>query len=216
MSWSARFIKEQIWAQFDISLWRTLANSWKCSVSSNSMVQHRKLTPKSPSLSSSRCFHTQIVREVRIVSNKTSSWQEVVRTISRASSFTLAILSLVRQASILWFRKQANNAGHYVSYSRVGNQVCQAHAWPTNEYCVDQIKQWLKFNNHNVTLASKSQVLNDQAFLLFYVIQSLAWSRRMVWENSLLISGHSVFCRKRSDVLRKLVRPLVYDIQLLA
>jgi len=45
--------------------------------------------------------------------------------------------------------------GHYVSYSRVGNQ-------------------WLKFNDHNVTLASKSQVLNEQAFLLFYVIQSLA------------------------------------------
>ncbi|KAF7874457.1 uncharacterized protein EAF02_008434 [Botrytis sinoallii] len=45
--------------------------------------------------------------------------------------------------------------GHYVSYSRVGNQ-------------------WFKFNDHNVTLASKSQVLNEQAFLLFYVIQSLA------------------------------------------
>jgi len=34
--------------------------------------------------------------------------------------------------------------------------------------------QWFKFNDHNVTLASKSQVLNEQAFLLFYVIQSLA------------------------------------------
>ncbi|TVY33909.1 putative ubiquitin carboxyl-terminal hydrolase [Lachnellula subtilissima] len=45
--------------------------------------------------------------------------------------------------------------GHYVSYSRVGNQ-------------------WFKFNDHNVTLASKSQVLNEQAFLLFYVVQSLA------------------------------------------
>lgn len=45
--------------------------------------------------------------------------------------------------------------GHYVSYSRVGNQ-------------------WFKFNDHNVTLASKSQVLDEKAFLLFYVIQSLA------------------------------------------
>ncbi|RDL30436.1 Ubiquitinyl hydrolase 1 [Venustampulla echinocandica] len=45
--------------------------------------------------------------------------------------------------------------GHYVSYSRVGNQ-------------------WFKFNDHNVTLASKSQVLNEQAFLLFYVVRSLA------------------------------------------
>jgi len=45
--------------------------------------------------------------------------------------------------------------GHYVSYSRVRNQ-------------------WFKFNDHNVTLASESQVLNEQAFLLYYVIQSLA------------------------------------------
>lgn len=48
-----------------------------------------------------------------------------------------------------------SKTGHYVSYSRVGNQ-------------------WFKFNDHNVTLASKSQVLNEQAFLLFYVVQSLA------------------------------------------
>ena len=38
----------------------------------------------------------------------------------------------------------------------------------------DKFSQWFKFNDHNVTLASKSQVLNEQAFLLFYVIQSLA------------------------------------------
>jgi len=56
----------------------------------------------------------------------------------------------------VWHRKHTDNTGHYVSYSRVGNQ-------------------WLKFNDHTVTLASKSQVLNEQAFLLFYVIQSLAW-----------------------------------------
>lgn len=47
------------------------------------------------------------------------------------------------------------DTGHYVSYSRVGNQ-------------------WFRFNDHKVTLSSKSQVLNEQAFLLFYVIQSLA------------------------------------------
>ncbi|KAG9229858.1 hypothetical protein BJ875DRAFT_176361 [Amylocarpus encephaloides] len=45
--------------------------------------------------------------------------------------------------------------GHYVSYSRVGDQ-------------------WFKFNDHNVTLATKSQVLSEQAFLLFYVVRSLA------------------------------------------
>ena len=36
------------------------------------------------------------------------------------------------------------------------------------------ISKWFKFNDHSVTLASKSQVLNEEAFLLFYVIQSLA------------------------------------------
>jgi ubiquitin carboxyl-terminal hydrolase 22/27/51 len=36
------------------------------------------------------------------------------------------------------------------------------------------ILQWFKFNDHKVTVASKSQVLNEEAFLLFYVIQSLA------------------------------------------
>ncbi|KAG0647155.1 Ubiquitin-specific-processing protease 8 [Hyphodiscus hymeniophilus] len=45
--------------------------------------------------------------------------------------------------------------GHYASYSRVGNQ-------------------WFRFNDHNVTLASKSDVLQTEAFLLFYVIRSLA------------------------------------------
>lgn len=45
--------------------------------------------------------------------------------------------------------------GHYICYSRVG-------------------QQWFKFNDHKVTVASKSQVLGEEAFLLFYVIQSLA------------------------------------------
>jgi ubiquitin carboxyl-terminal hydrolase 22/27/51 len=34
--------------------------------------------------------------------------------------------------------------------------------------------QWFKFNDHKVTTATKSQVLAEEAFLLFYVIQSLA------------------------------------------
>ncbi|SZF03945.1 unnamed protein product [Blumeria hordei] len=45
--------------------------------------------------------------------------------------------------------------GHYVSYSRVGNQ-------------------WFKFNDHKVTLAMKSEVLSAEAYMLFYVIHSLA------------------------------------------
>lgn len=45
--------------------------------------------------------------------------------------------------------------GHYICYSRVG-------------------QQWFKFNDHKVMTATKSQVLAEEAFLLFYVIQSLA------------------------------------------
>ncbi|KFY24646.1 hypothetical protein V493_05121 [Pseudogymnoascus sp. VKM F-4281 (FW-2241)] len=45
--------------------------------------------------------------------------------------------------------------GHYISYSRVGNQ-------------------WFKFDDHKVTMASESHVLGAEAFLLFYIIRSLA------------------------------------------
>ncbi|KAH6886486.1 hypothetical protein B0T10DRAFT_81926 [Thelonectria olida] len=45
--------------------------------------------------------------------------------------------------------------GHYVSYCRVGDQ-------------------WFKFNDHKVEMASVSEVLNAQAYLLFYIIRSLA------------------------------------------
>ncbi|KAJ6439960.1 ubiquitin carboxyl-terminal hydrolase 2 [Purpureocillium lavendulum] len=45
--------------------------------------------------------------------------------------------------------------GHYVSYCRVGDQ-------------------WFKFNDHKVELASISDVLGAQAYLLFYIIRSLA------------------------------------------
>ncbi|ETS02669.1 hypothetical protein MKX07_006860 [Trichoderma sp. CBMAI-0711] len=45
--------------------------------------------------------------------------------------------------------------GHYVSYCRVGDQ-------------------WFKFNDHKVELARVSDVLGAQAYLLFYIIRSLA------------------------------------------
>jgi ubiquitin carboxyl-terminal hydrolase 22/27/51 len=34
--------------------------------------------------------------------------------------------------------------------------------------------QWFKFNDHKVELASLSDVLGAQAYLLFYIIRSLA------------------------------------------
>ncbi|KAI0599668.1 ubiquitin carboxyl-terminal hydrolase [Biscogniauxia sp. FL1348] len=47
------------------------------------------------------------------------------------------------------------DTGHYVSYCRVGDQ-------------------WFSFNDHRVELAKKSDVLNSQAYLLFYIIRSLS------------------------------------------
>lgn len=47
------------------------------------------------------------------------------------------------------------DTGHYVSYCRVGDQ-------------------WFAFNDHRVELATKSEVLNAKAYLLFYIIRSLA------------------------------------------
>ncbi|KAL7619963.1 hypothetical protein AAE478_010510 [Parahypoxylon ruwenzoriense] len=47
------------------------------------------------------------------------------------------------------------HVGHYVTYSRVGDQ-------------------WFSFNDHRVELAKKSDVLGSQAYLLFYIIRSLA------------------------------------------
>ena len=34
--------------------------------------------------------------------------------------------------------------------------------------------QWFMFNDHRVELATKSEVLGAQAYLLFYIIRSLA------------------------------------------
>lgn len=64
-----------------------------------------------------------------------------------------------------------NSVGHYISYSRVGNQVMQIFSHRSHQL---NSFQWFKFNDHNVTLATKSDVLGAEAFLLFYVIQSLA------------------------------------------
>ncbi|KFY26134.1 hypothetical protein V491_01453 [Pseudogymnoascus sp. VKM F-3775] len=65
-----------------------------------------------------------------------------------ARSCTYDLLSVVVHVGKL-------NSGHYISYSRVGNQ-------------------WFKFDDHKVTMASESHVLGAEAFLLFYIIRSLA------------------------------------------
>ncbi|KAF3763696.1 hypothetical protein M406DRAFT_84461 [Cryphonectria parasitica EP155] len=47
------------------------------------------------------------------------------------------------------------DTGHYISYCRVGDQ-------------------WFTFNDHRVEMASKSDVLGAKAYLLFYIVRTLA------------------------------------------
>lgn len=61
--------------------------------------------------------------------------------------------------------------GHYVSYCRVGDQVWLISF--RSVYCTNT-RQWFKFNDHKVELARVSDVLGAQAYLLFYIIRSLA------------------------------------------
>ncbi|KAH8590918.1 hypothetical protein B0O99DRAFT_520500 [Bisporella sp. PMI_857] len=74
--------------------------------------------------------------------------QDIKQNFELARSCTYDLQSVVVHVGSI-------DTGHYYSYSRVGNQ-------------------WFRFNDHNINLATKSQVLNEQAFLLFYVIQSLS------------------------------------------
>ncbi|RKU44459.1 hypothetical protein DL546_001517 [Coniochaeta pulveracea] len=66
----------------------------------------------------------------------------------KARSCTYDLLSVVEH-------KGEIDTGHYVTYSRVGDQ-------------------WFSFNDHRVELATKSDVLNAKAYLLFYIVRSLA------------------------------------------
>jgi len=74
--------------------------------------------------------------------------QDTRENFQLARSCTYDLLSVVVHVGKL-------NSGHYISYSRVANQ-------------------WFLFDDHKVTLVSESQVLGAEAFLLFYIIRSLA------------------------------------------
>lgn len=63
--------------------------------------------------------------------------------------------------------------GHYTSYCRVGDQV-SLHFFHGSCNVLTFVFQWFKFNDHKVELASLSDVLGAQAYLLFYIIRSLA------------------------------------------
>lgn len=67
------------------------------------------------------------------------------------------------------------DTGHYVSYCRVGDQVMLPIPHLSRFILANQYHlQWFKFNDHKVELASVSEVLGSQAYLLFYIIRSLA------------------------------------------
>ncbi|KAF8866191.1 cysteine proteinase [Acephala macrosclerotiorum] len=57
--------------------------------------------------------------------------------------------------SVIAHKGNAIEQGHYISYSKHDNQ-------------------WFQFDDHKAFLASKSEVLGAEAYILFYVIQSLA------------------------------------------
>jgi ubiquitin carboxyl-terminal hydrolase 22/27/51 len=66
------------------------------------------------------------------------------------------------------------DTGHYISYCRVGEQVGSRSDVQKIDQSNDSAGQWFAFNDHRVELASKSDVLGARAYLLFYIIRSLA------------------------------------------
>lgn len=68
-------------------------------------------------------------------------------------------------------------AGHYYVYCRQGEQVCSPlstpldylqYVRPTNQ------KQWMLFNDDQVTPVTEAEVLGVDAYLLFYNLRCLA------------------------------------------
>lgn len=64
--------------------------------------------------------------------------------------------------------------GHYKSYCRAGDQVSNHPSHDTSIANADKDLQWFQFNDHKVEAAKVSEVLGAQAYLLFYIIRSLA------------------------------------------
>ncbi|KAJ9165174.1 Ubiquitinyl hydrolase 1 [Coniochaeta hoffmannii] len=74
--------------------------------------------------------------------------QDVKDNFELARSCTYDLLSVIVHVGEI-------DTGHYVSYCRVGDQ-------------------WFAFNDHRVELAKKSDVLGAKAYLLFYIVRSIA------------------------------------------
>lgn len=69
------------------------------------------------------------------------------------------------------------DTGHYICYCRVGEQVRPSpFESPSNStmYLHLTRDQWFTFNDHRVELASKADVLAAKAYLLFYIVRTLA------------------------------------------
>ncbi|KUJ14740.1 cysteine proteinase [Mollisia scopiformis] len=71
------------------------------------------------------------------------------------AQYALKARSTYHLQSVVTHIGDAIEQGHYISYSKHDNQ-------------------WFKFDDHKVYTASKSEVLGVEAYLLFYVIQSMA------------------------------------------
>jgi ubiquitin carboxyl-terminal hydrolase 22/27/51 len=72
------------------------------------------------------------------------------------------------------------DAGHYYVYCRQGNEVCFLS--PTcvpatfKSWAVANMIKWILFNDDQVTPVTEAEVLNADAYLLFYSLRSLATS----------------------------------------
>lgn len=66
------------------------------------------------------------------------------------------------------------NSGHYISYCRENGQVCFSGAGSRLGESAADGNQWFQFDDSVVTLATERQVLAAQAYLLVYIIRTLA------------------------------------------
>lgn len=76
-------------------------------------------------------------------------------------------------------------AGHYYVYCRQGDQVSQFHDQSSSSSSYRHTSsltllltclcyQWMLFNDDQVTAVSEAEVLNADAYLLFYTLRSLS------------------------------------------
>jgi hypothetical protein len=160
------------------------------------MVLRPRSTLKSRSLSSSKCSNIQIVREVKISSNKTSSWQEVARMIFKASSYMSVTLSLVRQVTLFGAERMLTT--QVTMFLTPGLEISGSNSMTT----LSHLHQNRKFSTSR----------RFSYFMSFnHWHESLGCSAK-----SHLISGHLIFYEERQKFSRDWYILLFNEFQLLA